>query len=272
MLVFTLNIIYEILLMIRAHCKTEKKEPLCACDECKEAEPAKKIGHVALVDSSKYYIDPTDFADCRFECVSKMHYLSIKAFWMTALGCNIVITCWMNTYKAHLIFFFSYWGVTFTFIATALEILAAQNPKRYQAAAVLLSEMALTFNFTITPMFWFVLAPEIFSVLSWQGYDIICRLHYTCTHSLPIITSLLNLYLTKNFKLYPEDWRIIFISCMAYIYCNYLGTIIEGEPVYPGYYTGWESAPWAIFAYSCLAVANAAVFKVFAELWNKYRP
>ena len=265
--VFTVNVIYECALFLHAQCVSHKVEAVCECVDCEEDKP---IGHTALIETKKYTIAETDFAKCSYANWSQLKYLSIKALWLSLLGWNLVETCWMNTYKAHLIFFFSYWGVLFTFISTALEILAAHNPKRYQAAAVLLSEMSLAFNLTITPMFWLVLAPSVFSVLSWSGYDLLCRIHYTSTHTLPIMTSFTNLAITKKFKLYPEDWRVIFVSCLGYIYCNYLGTIVEGEPMYPGYYTSWEAPYWAIFAYSMLAVANAAVFKLFACFWDRH--
>ena len=131
--------------------------------------------------------------------------------------------------------------------------------------------MALAFNLTIVPGFWIFMSSDIFGALTWQGMDIVRHIHYTGTHTIPIITSMYCLFMTKNFKLFPEDWKIIWVASMVYIYFNWLGTQCEGEPMYPSSYTDWSNPTISIISYSLYAVLNAVVYYIFAKMWDSYR-
>lgn len=131
--------------------------------------------------------------------------------------------------------------------------------------------MALAFNLTIMPVFWLFMAKDIFGILTWSGMDLVRRIHYTDTHTVPFMTSMYCLFTTRNFKLFPEDWKIIWVSCMVYIFFNWLGGIVEGEPLYPSSYTDWSNPLLSMATYSFFAVLNAVVFYAFAKCWDSFR-
>lgn len=184
-----------------------------------------------------------------------------------ALGCNLVITVLMNGYICYLTFYFSHWGCLSAFINSVFTALAARDPESYSKTAIITYEVALAFNLAITPFFWIVIAPINFSRVGWTGRDLVCRIHWTITHSMPLIYCLLNYLVTRQITLFPEDWRIIFLLCLIYIYLNYLGTLSQGSPVYPGPCLDWKSAPSTIFGYTLWACFNSYLFYEFAR-WS----
>ena len=126
----------------------------------------------------------------------------------------------------------SYWGYLITFFSLIASSCAVHNPKRWQKIAVRASEMAMAFNLVITPVFWYWEKP-IFEGLAWSGWDLYLRTIYAAHHTLPIISSVTDLVLTKQYFL-KKDWTLIFGACLFYIFANALGTYNTGQPIYPG--------------------------------------
>jgi hypothetical protein len=138
---------------------------------------------------------------------------------------NLIVTVFLNEYIGTIFFFFSYWGVVSSLLCLIFSIRASKYPKNNQAPALIFTELSLCFNLIIFPIFWLLLAPIEYSKYpEWTGIDLMTKFHLTTTHCIPIIASLSNVYLTKNMKFFPEDWKIIFLSGIIYIYANYLGT------------------------------------------------
>lgn len=153
LIAFQLNIAFEVLLFISAQCKSSKPavespEVDCDCQSCQlesqlsavtaETKEVVAIGHTQLVCTDKY-MDATDFSTCQYAGWSQLQYLTGKVFFFTLLCMNLVHTCFMNEYKAHIVFFFSYWGVLFTCISTGLEIAAVFSKKTFQKPAIIVS-------------------------------------------------------------------------------------------------------------------------------------
>ena len=141
------------------------------------------------------------------------------------LSCNVVITCLMNGYICYLSYYFSHWGTVSAFINSVFVALAARYPETYTKPALITSEIALGLNLSITPMFWAMLAPSCFKGVGWSGYDLVCRIHWSANHILPVTYCIINFITTRQLTLFTEDWRLIFVLCLIYPYFNYLGTI-----------------------------------------------
>ena len=84
--------------------------------------------------------------------------------------------------------------------------------------------MAVCYNLMIVPLFWYAIAPTIFE-RDWHGMNLITNIHLCTTHIIPFLATFSNLYYTKDMVLLPQDWKIMFLTGIVYIYANYLGTI-----------------------------------------------
>ena len=80
----------------------------------------------------------------------------------------------------------------FSLIAT----LKAANDSEWQKTAMISTECAACLNLFITPFFWIVLAPNIYSNLGWTGFDFYMRIHMAAIHTIPFISTFINVYLT----------------------------------------------------------------------------
>ena len=131
-----------------------------------------------------------------------------------------------------------------------------------------MTECATAFNLIITPMFWTLLAPNIFE--DWKTLvGFIDNIHYMTTHTIPLLATVFNLYFTPGFKFVRDDWKLVFKLGMAYIYYNYVGTIAEGHPMYP--YADWTNFWLTVFLYTVLAAFDAIAFYWAAGRLQKYR-
>ena len=176
---------------------------------------------------------------------------------------NSLVTIERNpTGFMHMIYFFSYWGSLFTLMSFTASIFAVSHPKYFQIPAVALTECATAFNLVITPLFWVLLAPNIFE--DWHTLEgFIDNIHYMTTHSIPLISTVFNLYYTPNFKFVTNDYWLVFKLGMMYISCNYVGTIAEGHPMYP--YADWTNFWLTVLLYTILAVIDALAFYFAAK-------
>ena len=151
--------------------------------------------------------------------------VSIKGILSIFLLIDLLMTIYLNEYIAHIFFYFSYWGVSTSFLALYFSIRAYIYPKNNQAPAVIFTEISICYNVVICPLFWAIIAPiEFAKYPSWRGLDLVTKIHLTATHSVPIIASLTNIYITKHMVFFKEDWKIMFLGGVIYIYANYLGT------------------------------------------------
>ena len=216
------------------------------------------------------YDNGAEFDKCDVEGVSNTWYLVIKALFAMLICTNVLVTYLMNIDGlGHMFYFFSYWGDVATLFAVIFQIKAAENKKAFQAPAMICSEMAICYNVVITPLFWTILAPYYFTHIHWHGMDIVVLLHLVFTHTLPIIASIVTTYLTKGMIFFPEDWKIMFVSGIVYIYANWLGTQNEGKPMYP--IADWSSYPETIFLYFLLGCVHSFLYYHIAKWVSRQR-
>ena len=57
------------------------------------------------------------------------------------------------------------------------------------------------------------------------------------------------------------------MSGLVYIFANYLGTIVEGAPMYP--YADWKNVPLTIFLYFFLACLQTYAYMKICAYINK---
>jgi hypothetical protein len=255
LIAFELNIVWEVIMFILAQCKSKK------------TTETKQYGHVALTSSSKYMNDgdPVHFAEPSVSWMSPITYLTIKCILFTWLTFHICCTWAYTGWWLHVWYFFSYWGVCSTALSTGVELLAAFYPNTYTPAAVLLTELSLGFNMFITASFWGLMNNIVFD-LKYSGMDAYFRYHYTTTHSLPLITSIYCVYFTKNLKLFPCDWKIIFYVTLTYMLPNYIGGKVEGEAMYPSSWSDWSSPAKTIFSYTMMSLVTAGLYYIVAKM------
>ena len=132
-----------------------------------------------------------------------------------------------------LFFYESEWGVCITTFSLFASQMAARHPKSdWQALAVVTSEIAMGLNIVITPVFWIVFRKMTFEHLSWHGQGLFLRIIFAVHHIFPIVTSVLNLYLSDQYFL-KKDWKILSLAGFIYIFANALGTHETHHPIYP---------------------------------------
>ena len=126
--------------------------------------------------------------------------------------------------------------------------------------------MGIAFNLVITPLFWSKLAPILFT-LDWHGLNLITNIHYITTHTIPVISQLVNIYVTKDYIMLPKTWKSLVILGLMYIPCNYLGTVYEGKPLYPAP-IDWVD-PKNTFKWLCiLGLVNTVTYFLTSHLVN----
>ena len=90
-------------------------------------------------------------------------------------------------------------------------------------------------------MFWIILAPSIFSNLDYtKPVDIFLAIHMATLHSVPIISSTINIALT-DMVLLKQDTKWMFFIGIFYMIANAMGTIYNGKPIYP--IVDWVNIP-----------------------------
>lgn len=220
------------------------------------------------------YFDCADFSKCTIEGWSLLKMQVVKGVFVALIGMNLVVTFMRNKYFGHMFFFFSYWGDIAAFLAGVFQIKASYEPKIYggvyQMLSVVCQEVACGLEFCIVPLFWGLVAPKDMPPFPWHGLEIIDGIHFITTHSWPIISCCVNTYLTKDMTMIREDRKILFWLGIIYIYANWLGTQVEGAPMYP--IADWTNIPLTISLYFLLAVLQALSMDQFTKWLNSKRP
>jgi hypothetical protein len=94
-------------------------------------------------------------------------------------------------------FLLTFWGYLTTLFSVIATIKASLYPEWWQSVACISTQVATGLNLIITPMFWIILAPGIFSSLDYTNpFDIFIAIHMATLHSVPIISSTINIALT----------------------------------------------------------------------------
>jgi len=107
-------------------------------------------------------------------------------------------------------------------------------------------------NSVTTPLFWLLLAPSIFPNLDYKNpVDLFMGIHMLTLHTVPIISSTINILLT-DIILLKQDTKWIFWIGIFYMFANLAGTICNGKPIYP--IVDWVNVPQTIFLFVLLAL------------------
>ena len=163
----------------------------------------------------------------------------------------------------HMWYYFTYWGIAFTMFAMTYSEKAAIDPTRYQVSAMLWSECAAGFNFIIFPGFWILLAPGVFD-RPWNSFkDVATFFHLILSHTVPLVASLTHVYLVKGHVLIPKDKHYIMMLGIIYIPFNYIGTVMEGHPMYP--VADWSNFWVTVILYLFMAFLETLSYYTFAK-------
>lgn len=124
------------------------------------------------------------------------------------------------------------------------------------------AELAFGFNAVIFPFFWIVLAPTVLDRPCKTFLEAVGILHLVLSHCMPLVASLVNIYLTKDHVLLYYDHKYVLALGIVYIYFNYIGTIAEGHPMYP--IADWSNFYETVLMYVTLAGLEAGAEYLFA--------
>ena len=194
----------------------------------------------------------------------------VKSILALLMGVNLIVTLLLNDYVAHVFFFFSYWGDVASFLATCFQIRAAKFPKTYQVPAMICQEMAWSFNLIIFPLFWgYIFWWELKHTDLHTLIGKIDFVHYFTVHTFPMLSCILNTYLTKDMTMVRDDWKIMLASGTFYIFANWLGTIVEGSPMYP--IADWTNPALTIMIYFITACIEAYAYVLITDFINSKR-
>ena len=121
----------------------------------------------------------------------------------------------------------SQWGFFLTYASMLCASYAMHEDEAkntyWHNAAVMLTEISFTFNIMITVCFWAFIAPTILpSVHDPKEYFL-----YVAHHTMPIVCSILDLYLTKMYFL-KRDYKIVFWAGMIYTCCSWMAAQFLG--------------------------------------------
>ena len=196
--------------------------------------------------------------------VSQSTLIPVRAFFGYWILINCLTTFYLNDDGImHMLYFFSYWGSIASMLGLIFSIKAIQDKKAWQMPAVFATEMAMGFDLVIMPLFWAVLAPKLFSAKWDTLLHIVTNFHLITTHTLPIIGTCVNIYLTKDFVFLTRDCQSMFLLGLIYIYFNYIGTINEGAPMYP--VADWSNFWETVGYYTLLAATETLAYWLFAK-------
>ena len=171
-----------------------------------------------------------DFTQSRFKGIDPYALNCIRAWMMLPNMAMFAASMATNPFVGFF-YYLTFWG----FIASFVSILASFKATHYPEwikFAYYSSELAHTLNLIITPLFWIVLAPEIFPTLKWSGIDLFLRVHLTTLHSVPLIGTTINIVLT-DMRLQTAHWKYGFVMGLCYMVANGIGTYATGKPLYP---------------------------------------
>lgn len=124
-------------------------------------------------------------------------------------------------------------------------------------------------NFVISLIFWVYMASCVFEDLNeWTGINIYLRIYVFGLHTLPLSSTVVNLYLT-DITFYKQDWKIVLIVGLSYMIANCIGCIVLGHRLYPG--VDWNVPILSIFIFTCIAATMSAVHCVVSVMISKHK-
>ena len=121
-------------------------------------------------------------------------------------------------------------------------------------------------NLIVVLLFWTCVAPELFKHLSWHGLELFEAVRMVTTHTVPFITTCLQLIFT-DVTLRRSDFKPIFFFAWSYTIANYIGFKNMGIPLYP--IVTWESIPFTCACFFGMALLMSGTFYVHAIITER---
>lgn len=154
-----------------------------------------------------------------------------------------------------------------SFFSIIASIKAASN-QEWQSTAMISTECATCLNLFITPFFWIILAPNIYKDLSWNGYDLYMRIHMATIHTLPFVSTLINVIFTDMILL-KKDWKLMVALGILYAFANFLGVYDCGMPLYP--VLDWKNTIYTLFCFTCIIIIKTSLYYLNAIMIEKFK-
>lgn len=147
---------------------------------------------------------------------------------------QFLMNIYVNYKYANLMDMFYYeseWGFIITMVHLAFSYKACDN-KEWNKWAVVSAEIALGFDLVIEPLFWKMIAPNVFPDMGWTGIDLYWRFEMSIVHSIPLCAMIIQIAMTDMVFL-KKDYKMCFTAGICYIFADFLGFKAEGHPMYP---------------------------------------
>ena len=128
--------------------------------------------------------------------------------------------------------FFTFWGY-FISMFSVFATMKAATYYEWQIVACVSTTVGQALNNIIMPLFWFLLYPS-YQPMVWNIHTFQMNMHLITLHSVPFISTTLNVALT-DMKLLRGDVVKVVIAGYIYVACNIFGQFMYGFPIYPGF-------------------------------------
>ena len=208
-----------------------------------EADALEQVRSEEMSKAAKWYHDNMHWDKPRWKKYDKNWVNNFRWFNFTFYGFVCSAILFRDTF-AELFYFWSFWGSTATLLALfGITRAGGQcEGKVYDSWVVptaLLFEFSVAANCAITVEFFAIFGPLLKYLNPRDPKQLWMVVYFTTIHTAPILTCVLNAYLSKV-KLRVDDTAWITVVSLQYWVANLKGQLDTGGPVYPGTPMNWD--------------------------------
>lgn len=228
-------------------------------------------GEEKKIRSDASYRDKANFDTPRSSRFNKSHLRWQRITGALLITINMIITIpILYRNKAEPLWFFafySFWGSTTAFLAL-ISSTVAMDTEGWFKFAFILTEISYAVNIMVTILFWIVLWPLTLANAASMESELEAQFevwYQGLIHSVPMITTVLDLYMT-DMALEKNHWWIAFVTIFPfYMIANWIGAMTWGglNGKIGNIYSveQWDTnVPLTIFGFFIVAIIQAAVF------------
>lgn len=221
----------------KVHVVKQNSDGSYALHAAEKEAPAPHAAALKTLEEINTHVYDTcaNFKQSRFSSISDHQLFKYRMMMGVAYYLVLGVSAVANTSNPWAFWYYeSSWGMLASTISLTLTIIAAEH-KLFQRIAVIIFEMAMCMDLIIGPVFNIFLAPMIFPGMPKDNaFDILLMVRMFLIHSLPIIFTSINLYLS-DVAFPKQDTYIIAFFCVMYGWANSTGVLNMKSLVEPGF-------------------------------------
>jgi len=250
----------------------QEKDGYCSDEEevITQPDPRKRTVFMKImknfeVSTASHYLKCSKFSQKRFNSKWQLNTLRLG---LLIPNLVVLLTSLATTEVMWFFYYFTYWGFFANIVSLVTSIKAVTQPEYYQQAAVVSTDVSLSMNIVLTFLFWYFMAPLVFPDLSWSGVDLFLRFQMVTLHSLPLLSTAVNVFLT-DITFFKKDWKIIMAVGSSYSAANCIGSLALGHQLYP--VVDWKIPTVSIAVFCFIAVLMSGVHLAAAHITQKHK-